>query len=291
MALGSKSNGDGDSVTFTANDTQTHTGTTTAEQHLLKKAGKLFNNLLHHQIEVNKNKFGREKFQPDSFKLNKSIEEIDPLLWNFLTIATTSVRERSGKPSTSNKQIKRFFILCQSIHCTNQQFFSPLHYILANLVDMYGGAKKLNSLLNRLGVICSNDTQDRVVTEIAEYERNRQISESLTPNVLTVASVDDVDILKPHAAVYCGDQGRSFHGTTIQIVQPQPNNKITLFTPPTCVNSESASTGISNSLFTLDLSCSNSETSVFSETNRYCILQKAFNSNCSHWYKNSRAII
>ena len=38
----------------------------------------------------------------------------------------------------------------------------------------------------------------------------------------TVASADDLDFIHSHARVYGGKQQLSWHGTTVQLVQPQP---------------------------------------------------------------------
>ena len=47
---------------------------------------------------------------------------------------------------------------------------------------------------------------------------------SYPENSFTVASADNLDYLHSYARVYCGEQKSSWHGTTVQVVQPQPRS-------------------------------------------------------------------
>ena len=42
----------------------------------------------------------------------------------------------------------------------------------------------------------------------------------------TVVTVDNIDFLQRHAMVYCGDQSRSWHGTSVQVVQPSSSIEV-----------------------------------------------------------------
>ena len=57
-----------------------------------------------------------------------------------------------------------------------------------------------------------------------QFQVAQKISAGLLQNLdlslFTKTSVDNIDFLQRHSFVYSGDQGRSWHGTTIQVVQP-----------------------------------------------------------------------
>ena len=89
---------------------------------------------------------------------------------------------------------------------------------------MCSGSRHLLKILNnRLGCTSSADTHDRLVTKYAEARRQKDVWDEIPKEAFTIATVDNFDILKSYSAVYCGAQNRSYHGTTIQFVQPDPS--------------------------------------------------------------------
>lgn len=139
----------------------------------------------------------------------------------FIQSITHTVKQRVGVLDESEdvlvKKLRRYYnIICFLLYCSNIQIPTAMHILLAETIEVCGGSHKLLKLCNQFGI---SSSIDRFVTEIVEMQRTQTLWNSLPRNDFTIASVD---MLQSHAAVYCGGQSHSYHGTTVQIVQPNP---------------------------------------------------------------------
>ena len=150
--------------------------------------------------------------------INTFVESIDPSIWKILLLLTRSVRDASQPLAkytvSSSKKVHCFYILCVLLFTTNNQCNTPVHVTLTDLLDSHIENSEKIKILNRLGAVASSDTHARyrhtIVQEMKE-KGNKYLREKSV-----VLSIDNIDYLQSHAAVYSGDQHRSWHGTTIQ---------------------------------------------------------------------------
>ena len=121
---------------------------------------------------------------------------------------------------TCQRKRQCLYTLCVILFNTNRSSSVPLHLLLTDLVEFQGGSSELIHFLNSVGAIASADTLQRHVQFYIEKRRKRGILSELDLEKFTIVSIDNIDFLQRHASVYCGDQSRSWHGTTVQAVQP-----------------------------------------------------------------------
>ena len=175
-----------------------------SEEAILAKAGDIINNLVHTEVS----RLSNCKYL-NTLCFDEQIAKINRSLWMFLEMITRTSRDRQQHKNTGeNSRIKRLW--CYYLHClllygTNTQQPLPLHLLLADTIEVCGGSRKLMKIFNQLGAVCSPDTHDRFVTEIVSTQRGKTVWDNLPNNTLTIASVDNFDMLQSFAAVYCGD--------------------------------------------------------------------------------------
>ncbi len=155
-----------------------------------------------------------------------TISKFAPGLWEHICMLTQSVNERKGRKASTTttsyatriKRLRRAYLAAVMLFTTNSECAYPFHVLLSDAVEAYGGSSEL-IILNHIGAIASLDTLKRVMHSVS-YSRCRDgLRGLLVAGAFTVASAD---FLQSHASVYSGCQHRSWHATSIQLVQPRP---------------------------------------------------------------------
>ena len=81
----------------------------------------------------------------------------------------------------------------------------------------------LVKLLNKLGACASTDTLARSIQHYVSEREKRGPENDCSPETLTVVFADNIDFMHSYTKVFCGNQNSSWHGTTVQAVQPLPS--------------------------------------------------------------------
>ena len=122
--------------------------------------------------------------------------------------------------------MRRFFCVCTMLFTTNSQCSFPLHALLTDAIETCGGSPRLTRLLNRFGACASTDTHDRYVRYRVEKSKKEGPMSGFPDDAFILASADNLDYIHSYARIYCGNQQSSWHGTTVQLVQPQPSTLV-----------------------------------------------------------------
>ncbi len=158
------------------------------------------------------------------------IQASSPEVWEHVCKLTQSVNEGKGRKAAVSehsqsgriKLIRRAYLVSVLLFTTNTECCYPFHVQLADAVESSGGTCELITLLNRVGATASVPTLKRHIQTISEARKDKGLQGLLPEKAFTVASTDNIDFLQSHAAVYCGSQHRSWHATSVQLVQPRP---------------------------------------------------------------------
>ena len=185
---------------------------------------------MHSQIRALLTKSTTSPFEYDDNDIDKLIAETDEKLWEAVCLLTRSVSERRGKSKASDptstsyhtKKVRRYFLLCALLFCTDDRCSLPLHTLVTDVVDSQGGSALLIKILNRLGVCTSTDTLSRFIQhKVNSLDINQ--NSYMNPDSFTVVSADNIDFLHSYARVFRGNQSSGWHGTSVQAVQPLPS--------------------------------------------------------------------
>ncbi len=163
-----------------------------------------------------------------AFSIEWLYEAVDPHLIKFVQQQTQSVRNRRRKlfdsesEVTNTRRMRQVYLLCTVLFCAISQCSMPFHTLLTEAILCHGGSQELVRILNQVGAVASLETSHRLATLVVQQRIARGIQPELRHRALCVVSIDNIDILQSHAFVSSTDGTRSWHGTSVQCMQPLP---------------------------------------------------------------------
>ena len=171
------------------------------------------NSRIHSQIRTLLTNDTTSPFEYDSVDIDKLIADTDEKLWEAICLLTRSVSERRGKSKACDptsaiyhtKKVRRFFLLCMLLFCTDDRCSLPLHTLVTDIVDSQGGSALLVKILNRLGVCSSIDTLYRFIQHKVDSLDIKQ-NQYMDPESFTIISADNIDFLHSYARVFRGNR-------------------------------------------------------------------------------------
>ena len=187
------------------------------------------NKLIHAQIDSYLGTHDNP-FDYDELDVDEQVSNIDPQLWNAMCCLTRSKSEirgtskaiNPGSPAFHVKKVRRFFLLCAIMFNVDDRCSMPMHTLITDVVESQGGSSVLVKILNRLGVCSSADTLARFIQH-KQCTSDQNQFRHMSRDAFTVVSADNHDFMHSFARVFCGKQQSSWHGTTVQVVQPLPS--------------------------------------------------------------------
>ena len=162
-------------------------------------------------------------FEHANLNIDRLINDIPKDIWQAICLLTQSVSDKRGTSKTASphtKNLRRLYLYCTILFSTDDRCSFPLHTFITDLIESQGGSSMLIKIMNHFGICASMDTLSRFIqNKVGKVDP----LEYLDSEAFTLVSADNVDFLHSYARVFQGNQVSSWHGTSIQAVQPLPS--------------------------------------------------------------------
>ncbi len=191
------------------------------------------NDRVHQQAQLFTAMEDQIPFDYANLDIDAAISQIDPVLWKAMYSITRSKTERkhTSKVKDPFTQVhfnkKNSYVLLdmrhnvlfgQSLLCTNA-------HTSYRLSRQSGWVSTTDKGTQSIGVCASFDTLSRFI-QYKSDARNDPSHDNIISEAFMFVSADNIDFEHKFAKVFNGNKNASWHGTTVQVIQPIPGLSI-----------------------------------------------------------------